>query len=200
MPNSDDIKRMSLKEAGASSLTQPPFSPLHKVAIWAVLSAYFLFVFIWDSPPGPLKTVLTPLIAPFIEATSIGQGWSVFSPDVREQNYHETALITFQDGLQKLYEFPRMQKLDHWERFRSEKFRKMFYDCMPWPDHQQFLPDFAKFIVEANTWPGNSPHTVAFLHHSCLTPQPEKGPWINRCDLPEHTRQLTYYFYHVHRP
>jgi hypothetical protein len=196
MPNSDNlIKHMSLKEAGVASRKQPPFSIGHKVILYVVLSTYFLCIFIWDSPPGPLKTILIPFISPLIEATSTGQGWSVFSPEVREQNYHETALITFQDGLQKLYEFPRMQKLDYGQRFRSEKFRKMFFDCMPWPAFQQFLPDFAKFVTDANEWPGNSPRTVCLIHHSCKTPQPEQGPWINRSDLPEHTHMLTYYFY-----
>ena len=198
MPNSDNLdKKMSLKEAEGTSRKQAPFGIGHKVAIWLVLSTYFLCVLIWDSPPGALKSNLIPLMAPLMEATSIGQGWSVFSPDVREANYHETALITFQDGLQKLYEFPRMQKLGYWERFRSEKFRKMFFDCMPWPNFQQFLPDFAKFVAEANEWPGNSPYTVALIHHSIRMPEPEKGPWVNRSDWPEHTHQLTYYVYQV---
>lgn len=196
MPSPDNaVKLMSLEEAASFSPDPKTLSMQQKIVIWALLSTYFICVLTWDSPPGPIREMLIPAIAPIMEATSIGQGWSVFAPDVREANYHETALITFKDGLQKLYEFPRMQKLDLATRFRREKFRKMFFDCMPWPDNQQFLPDFAKFIVDANTWPGNSPATVALFHHSCKTPQPEQGPWINRSDLPEHTHLLTYYHY-----
>src|ERR1700677_4307086 len=105
MPSSENkIKQMSSQEAEAFSRGQAPFSVVHKLAIWTVLSTYFICVLTWDSPPGPLRSRLIPLMAPLIEATSIGQGWSVFSPDVREVNYHETALIRFKDGLQKLYE------------------------------------------------------------------------------------------------
>ncbi len=196
MPSpSSKIKKMSMEEAASCSPPPQGFSVPHMLAIWLVLSTYFICIFVWDSPPGPLRDILVPIVSPIIEGASIGQGWSVFSPDVREANYHETALITFKDGLQKLYEFPRMQKLGYWERFRSEKYRKMFFDCMPWPDFQQFLPDFAQFVVDANEWPDNPPVVVSLFHHNCRTPQPDQGVWVDRSDLPEHTRQVTYYIY-----
>jgi hypothetical protein len=191
------MKAMSAQEAMSFSQMQEGLVLPRKLAVWAILSTYFFCVFVWDSPPGPLKTALVPIIAPLIEATSIGQGWSVFSPDVREANYHETALIKFKDGLLKLYEFPRMQKLDLLTKFRCEKYRKMFFDCMPWPDHLQFLPDFSKFVADLNSWPDNPPKSVSFLHHSCRMPQPDPSHWVNRSDFPEHTLQRTYYVYHV---
>jgi hypothetical protein len=88
-----------------------------------------------------------------------------------------------------------MQKMNYWERFRSEKLRKMFFDCMPWPDYGQFLPDFARFMIDGNQWPGNSPQMVSLIHNHCPTPQPDPDHWIKRCDLPEHTEQTTYYVY-----
>ncbi len=195
--NSQD-KRIFENTPVASPRQQKPFSIAHKVLIWVLLTSYFTYVVIWISPEGALKSNLLPFITPVMYGTGIAQSWSVFSPDVREANYHETALISFQDGLLKLYEFPRMQKLDYWERFRCEKYRKMFFDCMPWPDHQQFLPDFARYVAEANASDNNAPQTVALMHHNCRTPLPDPNHWVNRCDLPEHTRQTTYYFYHVH--
>jgi hypothetical protein len=176
-------------------LKQQPLGLSRRLAIVALLFSYFTLVIIWINPGGPLPTFLMPTITPIIHTFGIGQSWSVFSPDVREANYHETALICFDDGLLKLYEFPRMQKLGYLERFRSEKFRKLFYDCMPWPDFKQFLPDFGRFVASANYCAANPPDFVALIHHSCRTPSPDVQPWINRSDLPEHTFQATYYVY-----
>jgi hypothetical protein len=191
------VKPMSAQEAIIFPPRQESFSLVRKLAIWVLLSSYFICVLIWISPEGTLKSVLLPFITPIAQATGICQSWSVFSPDVREANYHETALISFKDGLLKLYEFPRMQKLSIWERFRREKYRKMFFDCMPWPDHQQFLPDFAQYVADANSSISNPPEMVSFIHHHCRTPQPEPQHWVNRSDLPEHTGQTTYYVYYV---
>ena len=149
----------------------------------------------WISPEGPLKAAILPYISPIVAATGIGQSWSVFSPDVREANYHETALITYKDGLLKLYEFPRMQKLDYLKRFRDEKFRKLFFDCMPWPEYKQFLPDFAQYVADCNESPSNPPQMISLIHHNCRTPEPDPDHWISRSDLPEHTVQHTYYVY-----
>jgi hypothetical protein len=176
---------------------QSPLTLARKLAICALVFGYFALIITWINPIGPLQTTLMPTITPIIHTFGIGQSWSVFSPDVREANYHETALISFDDGLLKLYEFPRMQKLGLIERFRSEKFRKVFYDCMPWPDFKQFLPDFAKYIARANSCPANQPDFVALIHHSCRTPSPENEPWVNRSDLPEHTIHFAYYVYKV---
>lgn len=190
-------KQISFNEAAVLSPQQKPFSLIHKLGIWILLSGYFFCVVSWISPEGTLKAILLPAISPIIYATGIGQSWSVFSPDVREANYHETALISFKDGLLKLYEFPRMQKLSYWERFRDEKYRKLFFDCMPWPDHQQFLPDFSKYVADANANIHNPPQMVSLIHHHCRTPQPDSEHWVNRSDLPEHTGLTNYYVYYV---
>jgi hypothetical protein len=191
-----DTKSVKQEDAELRS-KQRTLSLTRRLAIGAMLFTYFALVIIWINPNGPLPTVLMPTITPIIHTFGIGQSWSVFSPDVRESNYHETALICFDDGLLKLYEFPRMQKMNYLERFRSEKFRKLFYDCMPWPDFKQFLPEFGKYVASANYCAANPPDFVALIHHSCRTPSPEVEPWIKRSDLPEHTFQTTYYLYKV---
>src|ERR1700677_1715516 len=125
---------MNIKEALTAPPLKIPFSKYTKLTVWALLLTYFVSVFIWISPEGPFKEAMLYFIKPLIGATSIGQSWAVFAPEVRDDNYHETALICFEDGSVKIYEFPRMEKLDYLQRFRREKFRKMFLDCMPWPD------------------------------------------------------------------
>lgn len=176
---------------------QKRIAKMNKSLVCALLFTYFFCVFTWVSPEGPCKDALLFWLRPFIEATCICQSWSVFSPEVRNTNYHETALIYFQDGSVKIYEFPRMEKLDYLKRFRREKFRKMFCDCMPWAPYTQFQSDFARFVARANTCPSNQPTMVTLVHNWRSMPPPDPEHWVKRSDLPEHTKQTPLYVYRV---
>ena len=188
---------MTVAEALAAQPPEKPFHRGNKLVVCALLFFYFYSVIVWISPEGPFKNALVYPVRPLIAATGIGQSWSVFSPEVRNTNYHETAVIYFQDGSEKLYEFPRMEKLDYLTRFRREKFRKMFCDCMPWPPYTQFMPDFARYVARANTCPGNEPIMVTLVHNWRPMPPADPQHWVNRSDLPEHTIQTPLYVYYV---
>ncbi len=188
---------MNLKEALTAPALEKPFGKYNKLSVWVLLLTYFLSVFIWISPEGAFKNAMLYYIKPLIGATSIGQSWSVFAPGVRDSNYHETALICFEDGSSKLYEFPRMEKLNYWLRFRREKYRKMFLDCMPWPDFSLFLPEFARYIARSNACPGNEPVMVTLVHNWCPMPPADPEHWVQRDQLPEHIMQTPLYVYRV---
>jgi hypothetical protein len=190
-------KVMSVASALVAEGPEKPFTQYNKIAAWLLLVTYFGCILTWLSLEGPFKNALLYFVKPVIGATCIGQSWSVFSPEVRNSNYHETALIYFQDGSVKLYEFPRMEKLDYLKRFRREKFRKMFCDCMPWPPYTQFQSDFAKYVARANTCPDNHPIMVTLVHNWRLMPIADPNHWVNRDNLPEHTHQTPYYIYYV---
>jgi hypothetical protein len=187
----------SVRIAEAPQIPCKSSTNTNKIAVWTLLLTYFFSISVWISPEGPLKNALVYYARPLISATGIGQSWSVFAPEVRNTNYHETALIYFRDGSVKLYEFPRMEKLDYLKRFRREKFRKMFCDCMPWAPYTQFQPDFASFVARCNTNPTNEPVVVTLVHNWRSMPAPDPQHWVNRNDLPEHTNQTPLYVYYV---
>jgi len=188
---------MNFAEAKLTGPEQESFTLKHRISLVLLICAYFFSVLIWISPDGRFKDRMLRFIRPVAVATGICQSWELFCPEPREVNFHETAIINFQDGTAKVYEFPRMQKMDYLERFRREKLRKMFYDCMPWPSFSQFLPDFAKFIARANANPNNEPVLITFVHHTRQMPAPDPNYWIKRDDLPEHIFQTPYFIYKV---
>ena len=145
------------------------------------------------SNPGPLKIALLDLITPVATPLSLLQSWAGFNQ--RETNYHETAVISFQDGSLKLYEFPRIQKLKYLKGISSEQYRKVFYDYMPWAGYQNFLPDFAEFLIHANEENYNQPTMVSLMHSWCYIPPPNVDNWCAPNNLPEHTNQRTYFVY-----
>ncbi len=146
-------------------------------------------------PDCDLKFNLTPMIRPIFFGCGLIQYWSLFSPEVREQIYHCNAIITFADGSNKNYEFPRPPKMGQVEKFQHEKLRKVFLEHMPFPSGTQFLPDFARFVARCNADPKNPPTQVAIVFNYIQTPPPD-SPYM-RDSLPEHIYKTTLFNYRV---
>lgn len=180
-------------EALTHSPVQKSFSTKYKTAIIAGLLIYFFSISVWIAKPGPLKTSLLSLVTPLSTPLSIFQSWA--NANTREANYHETAVITFQDGSLKLYEFPRLQKLRYFKRFRQAKYRTIFSENMPWADCLDFLPDLSRFLACANWQEDNQPTMISLIHNWCYIPPPNPQSWVERKNLPEHTNQTTYFVY-----
>lgn len=125
------------------------------------------------------------------------QCWSVFSPHLNHTIYHESAVITYRDGSSKIYEFPRMSKLSYWERFKHEKLRKVFGDCIPWPGYEPFLPSVARFLALSNCDRNNQPEIVSFVFNSAINPRPDRANWNYRDNLPFHTDKSITFVYSV---
>ena len=62
---------------------------------------------------------------------SLDQNWRLFSPHLSELNMHMTNVLTFEDGTKMAWDFPRMERLSQFGRFKDEKFRKWAVDCLP---------------------------------------------------------------------
>lgn len=119
----------------------------------------------------------------------LGQTYAVFAPSPRELNVHLGAVITYQDGTAKRWDYPRVNRLSQLERIPKERYRKFGCDNLAWPDFQPFsrllLPDVAAYIARINnTNPGNPPVLVSIYRYSARIPKPEKG--LGK-PLPEHT-------------
>jgi hypothetical protein len=184
---------MNTKEALNHSATEEPLSPIGKITVIVLLLIYFSFITIWISKTGPFRSVIIQRFRPLLTPFLVYQSWA--NPIPRTVNYHETAVIRFNDGSLKLYEFPRLDKLNFFARLRSEKYSTIFQHCMPWPAYIDFLPDFARFIARANSDPKNQPTMINLIHNWCYTPPAESDHWVRQDRLPEHTNQTTYFIY-----
>jgi hypothetical protein len=107
---------------------------------------------------GKFKEIMMPYVRPLAVFLGLEQSWQVFAPNPRFMNLHNTAVITFQDGSMKMYEYPRMDLIKGWERFQvGDRQRKLFDEWMSEPRGIPYRPFFARNLVKANLNPDNQP-------------------------------------------
>jgi hypothetical protein len=193
--------KFSYRQALNYRSAQRPLTSNEKLAVTAFLLFFFVIVGAWllDDDYVPFKHDLTTYTKVPMDSLGWMQYWGVFSPDMRDRNYHSTALIEFADGSNKIFEFPntKIDQKDYFSHFGGEKKRKLFNDTMPWPAGTQFLPSIARFIARANDDQANPPRMVTILWHLIPTIGPDPKHWLYRDQLPHHTGQYITFIYKV---
>ena len=198
---SKDKSRLSYPDALNYTSAQRALGENEKTLATCFLLLFLFVVGSWlaDDDWFPFKNQITTYTRPIMNTMGWTQYWGVFSPQLRDRNYHSTAVIDFADGTSKIYEFPRtkLDQNDLLSHFGGEKKRKFFNDNMPWPNYSQFLPSVARFIAKANDDPKNQPITVTLFWHLHPTPPPDPKHWIFRDQLPYHTQQYITFIYKI---
>lgn len=159
---------------------------------------YVVGTLLYLAPPFSVRDLIaSPLIATW-HFFGWSQGWSVFAPRLRRYNPHATATVTFTDGSTELYEFPRMEKLNLWDRFRREKWRKFAVDNMPWSIASYYHEDVARYVArDAFRDPSNPPMQVALTIHWAVVPE---LPAVVPSDrFPEHDKAASFFVYRVRK-
>lgn len=190
-------KYLSVDEALDKAPSRPKLDEFWKVILNCFFVFYLFVILTWFLDESPLRNKLIDLTWKPMAAFGWYQSWSLFSPDVRHVIYHETAVITFEDGSTKMYEFPRTSEMSQIERFRREKLRKMYGDCMPWPGYAVFLPMFARHLAYSNANPENPPKLVTFIFNMATNPPPDGPNFVMRDNLPKHTQKVLTFVYQV---
>jgi len=135
---------------------------------------HFSGVLLWLSPNGPLKQkLITPFIG-YLNYFGFWQGWSVFE-NPRTYNEYLTALVTFQDGSQKIWEFPRMEKMSIFDKMFNEGYRRWTNDCLSDINESYLWPDATRYIARLNRIDGNNPTQVSIIRHWIWIDPPEKA-------------------------
>jgi len=125
------------------------------------------------------------------------QYWKVFAPNLRTLNWNTTALIEFQDGSLKSYEFPVPGKMTFSEAFVKSPERVFFDEILSNNVNRKFLPSVARFIARANYDPKNKPVLVTFYWYNVPIPRPLEKQWIYRDNLPPHSYRELMFTYPV---
>ncbi|MBP6594793.1 MAG: hypothetical protein KA794_10980 [Candidatus Obscuribacter sp.] len=173
---------------------------LERTVISCYLATFFIVVGTWLIPDkcAPNKWVVTQYTWPIMSSMGWTQCWTLFCPEPRDVNVNADALVHFQDGTVKIYEFPRTQKMDLLTKFRRERTRKLFVDNLCWPNiSSQYLPSIARYIARANDDANNPPDMVTLLVNRHMTPLPDPKNWVYRDQLPEHTEKSVLFTYKV---
>ncbi len=128
--------------------------------------------------------------------TGLNQSWAFFSPNLNTENSYTLLVVTLDNGLLKLVELPRMDKLTLLEKMQQEKYRKLFSDNMPNPGYAFMRPDIARSVVRANIEPDNKPMRVAFFRVFAPIPPPGTAPTVKSiADNCQHEPVEKYFVY-----
>lgn len=188
---------LTVSEALSSASASPAFERAWKAFVTGFIFVFFAVNLIWLFARDPITVGAKAYITPLIIALGWKQNWSVFAPATRHTIHHESAIITFADDSQKIYEFPRMQKLGLWHKFQHEKLRASLSDTIAWPGHENYLPSVAALLARSNANPKNQPTTVTLIMNYMIIPPPQEGKILLREALPEHSNKMVFFIYEV---
>jgi hypothetical protein len=167
-------------------------SPVRKPIISAFILFYMSAVMLWVCPPSRTKDALIKPITDSIWWTGVWQGFAVFAPDPRKINFRIVATIKYDDGSEKIWNYPAMEKLGFFERYCKEHFRKFGNDCMNY--NELLWPDFARYIARQQDEKAKHPVSITLTRTWADILPIEEG--LNKPN-PEQNRSYQFFFYKV---
>jgi len=118
------------------------------------------------------------------------QYWDMFAPNPADTDIWCDAVITYQNGTQSVYQYPRMYLLSNWDKYFSERYRK-FYERVNPDSGQEIWPFFAQCIALKNYHDASNPPVEVQLRRHWKQIQPPGTRQLK--DYSEYT----YYDYRV---
>ncbi|HEX5324439.1 MAG TPA: hypothetical protein VFW40_11675 [Capsulimonadaceae bacterium] len=145
---------------GALSALFGPQSFFYKPLVSAFILWQLLMISFWLLPPSATQQLLLNTLHNYMWWTGNDQNWGMFSPQPANVDIYMQAKITYQDGTQKTWTFPRMHAIGYVQRYQEERFRKMIENA-----HQDVnsgvWPSVARFAALANN---KEPKTNPVVH------------------------------------
>ncbi len=175
-----------------TALKGPSESAFQRAIISVFILFYITVVILWVCPWSRTKNALIEPLTPHIYYTGVWQGFAVFAPDPRKSNYRIFADIKYDDGSQKRWNYPAMEKLGLFERFCKEHYRKYGNDCLNF--NELLWPDFARYVARLNNEKTKHPVTIALIRTSADIPPIEEG--LGKPN-PEQTKVYQFFLYRV---
>jgi hypothetical protein len=165
-----------------STIITSPFSTdlwrrVRKPVLSAFIAVHLCLAVCWLLPYWPVQQALAEAWKGYVLFVGLDQDFAMFAPDVRVFNLHIEAVVTYKDGSNRLYVYPRMERLSILNRMIKERYRKFGYDNIVRPIFSPLWPDFARFIArQSNVAPGENPPTrVTVLWYQSTIPPPQAG-------------------------
>jgi|AGTN01.2.fsa_nt_gi hypothetical protein len=200
MNDQPNDRSISPAQADFMGPCKTPFSDGQKYLLSIFVVVYFLVAnLIATANLDRYKTSsFKPIVHSIAVLFGIDQIWAVFG-DFRPMSYHSSAMITFGDGTQRLYEFPRFDKMSESEKFRHSKLRMIFYDFMANQKGEPFRPAIAQYIAKCNANPLNQPTFMTFYFNYYDIPAPTPSTFLERSKATNqiHRNKQPYFVYSV---
>jgi hypothetical protein len=146
---------------------------LLRCLISAFIIIHFSLTMVWLLPQTPLRRNIIDSCRYTWAFFGFDQRWELFAPNTREVNCHAVMLITYKNGNTTLWPVPRMDLADYVQKFSRDKFRKWGTDNLPWEDHREYWPDFARYTGRIHYEENNPPVTAVFVVYQSKIPNPD---------------------------
>lgn len=127
----------------------------------------------------------------YLLPTGFWQYWDMFSPNPASTDMWCDAVVKYQDGSTKIYQYPRMYLLSIPVKYEKERYRK-FYERAHLDDYSYLWPQFAQRIAHEMDNPTDPPVEVSLRRHWEEVSPPGKPQ-------PTHYQQYTYFNYVVNQ-
>ncbi len=102
------------------------------------------------------------------------QDYSVFAPSPIQANVNFVATITYKDGVCKLYNFQRLDRVNLVNKLTQERWRKFLDDNLGSDRYPFLYKDIAKFVARKNNdFKDNPPAAVCIYRYTAIVPPPE---------------------------
>lgn len=191
----DDEVKLSVEEAERFARVKKRLSKWDRIAYSGLIVTFFIVAnLIAFSHLPENESWLIPIVRRYAGFFGLEQNWTMFS-GLRKANLHMLTVITFEDGAQKLYEYPRMDLADYWEHFRHEKRRTLFYEYLPGRWGRKYIPSMARYLIWCNDSEQNHPLMLNYIYNFADVPPPDPDHWVRFSDLPPHSSKTPYFVY-----
>ena len=157
--------------------TAPRQGLRHGLPVRFLISGFIVFhilaTLLWVLPDNALRQQLLALPQKYISNVGLWQSWGMFAPEPSDLNLYLTAVITYRDGSQREWEWPRPEKLDLFTRYRKERYRK-FTEYGRMDSYSYIWPSMAQFAAQQapSRDPANPPVRVQLWRHWWFVPRP----------------------------
>jgi hypothetical protein len=143
-----------------------------RLLLSALLAFHIVATLAWLLPGSALRGDLQPVTDRYIGYSGLWQNWGMFAPEPSNRNLYIHAVVTYADGSEQQWSFPRMNQLDFFNRYRLERFRK-YEEYAHLDSYAGIWPDLARWIARQNNRdPGNPPVHVQLIRSWWLVPPP----------------------------
>ncbi|HEY8743624.1 MAG TPA: hypothetical protein VIU62_11010 [Chloroflexota bacterium] len=164
-----------------------------RLAISGFVVFHILATLLWLLPNSAVRQQVQALPQKYISYVGLWQAWDLFAPNPASINLYLSAVVTYRDGSQREWVWPRMEQLDLLTRYREERYRK-FVEYGNLDAYSGLWPSMAMFAVEQIKYrdPVNPPVRVQLWRHWWFVPPPPANGDISH-DLPHEWHQYLFF-------
>ena len=147
------------------------------------------YILLWNwnylkTTTGPVT--IQPILSDYVLCTGFWQYWDMFAPNPASADFYGDGIVKYKDGTEKLWNYPRIEKMPIPEKFMMERYRK-FFERVRLDDNAFLWATFAQRVAEEmDADPKNPPVNVRLRRNWIEVQPPDRTQW---------TKYNSYFFY-----